>query len=130
MRQSNTGILEIPAAAKGYSDEERQRFIKAFGQADKFFLFASNPLVHTFIRQVSHIPQVNAICSRQEDNVIHIWTIIEAPDKAVEHQVYAAEMKLMESFAEIAFDFHAIFRSGRDLPAILPTDSEIIYTRE
>lgn len=129
MKQSNANILDAPAAAKGYSNEERQRFLKTFQQTDRFLSIASNPLLHTFIRQVSHLPEVVAVCFRQEDNTMHVWTILESPERSVEHQVYAGEMKLMESFPEIVFDFHVIFLSDRDLPTVLPPDSEIIYTR-
>ncbi len=126
MKQSNAGILEIPAAAKGYSEEERRLFLKTLEQADRFI---SNPLLHTFVRQASHISQVNAVCFRQEDSTMHVWTILESPERSVEHQVYAEEMKLMERFPEMIFDFHVIFQAGRDLSEILPSDSEIIYTR-
>jgi hypothetical protein len=78
---------------------------------------------------VSRISQVNAACFRQEDSTMHVWTILKSPERLVEHQVYAEEMKLMERFPEIIFDFHVIFQAGRDLSAILPSDSEIIYTR-
>ena len=126
MKQSNAGILEIPAAAKGYGAEECQRFLKTLELVERFY---SNPVLHTFVRQVSYISQVIGICFRQEDSTMHVWTILESPERSVEHQVYAEEMKLMERFPEIIFDFHVIFQAGRDLSAILPSDSEIIYTR-
>ena len=130
MKQRNISTMEIPAAARGYTTEERQRFLESFGRADRLLLFASNPLLHIFIRHVSRMVQVIAICSRKEDNVIHVWTIIEAPDKVLENQIYAEEMKLMEHFPDILFDFHVIYLSGTDLSVVLPTDSEIVYMRD
>lgn len=127
MKQNNAGLVEVPAAARGYSDEGRQQFLKASRNTTMFF---QNPPLHTFISQVSRIPQAIAVSSRQEDNTVHVWTIIEAPDKSAECQVYDAEMKLMENFPEGIFDFHTIFLSNRNLPAILPTGSEILYVRE
>ncbi|MBI4573124.1 MAG: hypothetical protein HY713_07530 [candidate division NC10 bacterium] len=48
-------------------------------------------------------------------------------DLALEDQIYAAQLTLMDQFPEIPFDFAVIFRQGRDPDSIRPSRARRVY---
>jgi hypothetical protein len=86
-------------------------------------------IARLFGESVSTIPQVQYIAAWAENGTVHFWTIIPQRDREVQRTIYGKELKIMERFPAINFDFNVIFYPGKDISSILPSEAELIYKR-
>ena len=75
-----------------------------------------------FAARVAPILDVVAVSHAAEGGVQRLWTFIPRRDKALRRCVYLEEIRLMEEFPDILFDFNVV--ALEDLPhgALVPDD--------
>lgn len=74
---------------------------------DAMEFFKSNLPQDPAIRRVYHLP---------EGPVVHVFTVIDSPDRDLEDRVYSAEAKIIDQFPNVNYDFHLVRRGERTLP--------------
>ncbi|MBI1941758.1 MAG: hypothetical protein HYS33_09665 [Acidobacteria bacterium] len=52
--------------------------------------------------------KVWAICAREDEAGIKIWTFVDSTDRGDRSPVYAAEWQLLTRYPEIPFDFNVL----------------------
>ncbi len=76
---------------------------------------------------LSHIPGIERIFVRKDDDFVRVWTVIADMDLPAEDQIYAAQLAFMDRFRDIPLDFSVIFRQGKDLETIRPAGAHEVY---
>lgn len=91
---------------------------------------AVNSLVSMFVGKVSHLPQVERIFWKLEDNRVRVWTIMNEPKLAVENEIYDTQLELMDLLPDMSFDFAVIFRQGKSPGQISPEGATRVFARQ
>lgn len=75
---------------------------------------------------------VAAYCTVQIDpeRKIHVWTLLEHRNEAIERQLASAERHLLETFPQLRFDFTTIHLSGRDPAQFIPDGAIEVAVRQ
>jgi hypothetical protein len=68
-----------------------------------------------FQTQVASLEKVKKVAYRPKGQVITIWTYA-LPDDATLENIYAIELRLIEMFPDLTFDFTVIFDVDSDIP--------------
>lgn len=86
-------------------------------------------LMRRFANLVSHLPEIERIFWKLEDDRVRVWTIIDQPSLATETQIYDAQLEFMDRFPEFSFDFAVIFRQGKNPDQIHPAGAAPVFSR-
>ncbi len=70
---------------------------------------------HFIVDQMSKVPEVNYIYSRQHGDVFYVWVVIKDSDDDAVDRVIESQQKVMHEFNNVAFDFSVIFQMGKDV---------------
>jgi hypothetical protein len=72
------------------------------------------------LRAVEHL--VSAYCTVQLEQPpkVRLWTLLSERDEVSEQRLAAAEVRLVESFPMVAFDFSTTHLRGRDARHFVP----------
>lgn len=89
----------------------------------------TNSLVAVYVSQVSVLSEIERIFWRREGNRIRVWTLINEPNEMVENQIAKAEMELMDTLPDYAFDFSVIFRQDKAPEHIGPQGAVLVYSK-
>lgn len=86
-----------------------------------------------FAERVAPIPDVVAVSHAVEGGIQRVWTFILRRDKARRRCVYLQEIRLMEEFPDILFDFNVV--ALEDLPRgrLVPDDLQgriVLFRRD
>jgi hypothetical protein len=75
-----------------------------------------DPKLEGFIAGLlSGAPGVEQILIVADENVVHVWSIVNNLSDDQRHHVYECEGKLLDTFPDVPLDFHVVDR--RDAPA-------------
>lgn len=97
------------------------------------FTSISDTITHSietlFATRLSAIGGIERILIRKDHDFFRVWVVIPDIDLALEDQIYAAQLVLMDQFPELPFDFAVIFRQGKDPGSINPSRARQVYPR-
>lgn len=88
-----------------------------------------------FVEEVQKLQGVTGVFVRYEDDMLHVWTVINAEHEDIRPDIYARELALMEEcagvqqFAALEYDFHVMSGSPHTLAEQLPPEAEEIFSR-
>jgi hypothetical protein len=68
-------------------------------------------------------PRILGVYWLFEGETVRIWTAIEDADFNLERPIYDAQIRFIEKMSDLECDFSVIYRQGRDLAQLLPTDA-------
>lgn len=81
-----------------------------------------------FVDRVRHMPEIERVFWKVEDDRIRAWTIIDQPNLPVENEIYDAQLDFMDMFPELSCDFAVIFRQGKVPDQISPEGAKQVFT--
>lgn len=79
--------------------------------------------------QISIVREVEFVFSTKENDQINLWIIVNNPDRKVRDSLYDIEFDILKKFTNNNFDFHIMYREGKDIKEILPSNYDIIFRR-
>jgi hypothetical protein len=71
--------------------------------------------------EIRQIEGVELVCVKRVSDTFHVWTIIDKRNDDLEQEIYDAELRVMDRFEGIRFDFLIVHRLGRKMQDIQPT---------
>ncbi|MDL1970997.1 MAG: hypothetical protein LWW94_08510 [Candidatus Desulfofervidaceae bacterium] len=81
--------------------------------------------LYEFARMLVDVPKVVALTYFEEnkkDKHVIVWTFIIERNKEIMNQIYERELKLMQKFPNILFDFNISFVRNREKQLFIPDD--------
>jgi len=75
-------------------------------------------LRESLARELSLVPEVEAIFSTRHGSVLYVWTVVNNFDPTVRAAIYEREKALIDAFGGFDFDFDIIARRGRDIETL------------
>lgn len=97
------------------------------GPPSDFSSTIAHSIEAVFAAKFSAIGGIEQVFIRRDNDFSRMWVVIADFDLALEDQIYAAQLTLMDQFPEIPFDFAVIFRQGRDPDSIRPSRARRVY---
>jgi hypothetical protein len=70
-------------------------------------------------REMSLIPEVDAVYVSREERTYHVWVVIDQCDRSIREKIYQREMSIITEFGSYEFDFNILSRRGRDLSSVI-----------
>ena len=74
--------------------------------------------------------RVLAVAFQFEEDVLHVWTILDEWDAAEAEAIYSLELSLMDRFGGALFDFYVIPAEGRSISALVDEQSAFVIKRD
>lgn len=71
-------------------------------------------------RKLSENAAIEYIFTFKENNILHVWIVINKLDREARDKIYDIEYTILEHFKDIYFDFHVIYRDDRDINDLFP----------
>jgi len=126
---NNISILRDISAIQGYTDGERKSFQEKLSEVINITepTFVAQEF---FVTEVSKFAEVFAVYSIVKEGVIDLWTIIEGDLYKAEGKVIDAQIKLLDEFPGLLFDFMVLPKTSERLEEIIPSDATQLYLRE
>lgn len=87
---------------------------------------------HLFAKRVARIAAVLAVAYSVEGDVYLVWTFISRRAKHIRRCIYEEELRLMQEFPELTFDFNVVSLDSAEVRGLLPDDlyGRIVFYRE
>ena len=87
--------------------------------------------VYDFCVSISAIHEVKAVTYQTENNNVLVWSFISKRDKKVRRLIYEKEMKLMQNYPNMVFDFNVVTISSYS-ETFIPQDLQgyLVYYRD
>jgi hypothetical protein len=87
----------------------------------------NDSLAKYFLSLVPAEAQIERVYWTFEGVILRIWIIMDHPDYKAEVPIYDAELRFMDRFPELEFDFSIIYRFGKAIEQIAPTDANLAF---
>ncbi len=81
----------------------------------------TDSLANYFVSFLPSNPAIQRVCWTFDGPRLRVWTIIPAPDDLLEEQIYDAQLRFMEKFPEMSFDFVVLYLFGNPIADVRPT---------
>jgi len=89
----------------------------------------STDLIGSIALTIGSIPEVAAVFTQRENNLVRVWTVLSGSDRAVKRLIYRNERSIIEMNSGIAFEFSVICGQDRDPRTLLGEEMDIAYLR-
>jgi hypothetical protein len=90
---------------------------------------SSTDVIGSIALTMGSIPEVEAVFTQSENNVVRVWTIISGSDRLVKRRIYGNERSIIEMNGSIAFEFSVISGQDRDPRMFLGEEMDVAYIR-
>lgn len=87
----------------------------------------TDSLAKYFLSLLPADTQIECVYWAFEGSMLRIWVIMDHPDYEAEVPIYDAELQLMDRFQELEFDFSIIYRFGKAVEQIAPTEANLAF---
>lgn len=85
-----------------------------------------------FAKRLARISDIIAVTYATEGQVHLVWVFTRRRNKAIRRQVYEEELRLMDEFSDMTFDFNTVAMDQAESRPFLPDDyqGQIVLYRE
>jgi hypothetical protein len=80
-------------------------------------------------RKLAENAAVEYVFTSKEQNILHVWIVINKLDREARDKIYDIEYSILEKFRDNCFDFHVICRDDRYINDLFPSKAIMIYRR-
>ena len=87
-------------------------------------------LALSFLPLLPESESIKGVYWAHEESTVRIWTVIDEPNDVLEEQIYKAQLRFMDSHVHLYWDFSVIYRFGKSMQTIIPTDAIKVETVE
>ena len=71
-------------------------------------------------------PKIQAVFWAYEEDTLRIWTIITEPDLSLENKITESQLKYMDQYPNLEYDFSVIYSFGKDMKDLNPDWSLLV----
>lgn len=123
-------IQVLPLTLRGGRIEQNLLMLNIYLIKPTFVLPSDEYSLEKFIsNKLSEIKAVEYIFASKEENIFHVWIIINKLDRDVRDTIYDIQYDILENFRRAHFDFHIICREDRDINELFGKNAIMIYRR-
>jgi len=121
--------LRTPYPVQGRRVSERSGGLEAKAQARSQFAPDDAGLEKALALDLSAIREVSHVLIERADGNLLVWIALDNPVRDVRERVFQKELRLIENFPEIEFDFNLVPAVGSSDPGQIASGAKVIYTR-
>ena len=82
-----------------------------------------------FVKKVRNIPEVSHVYAISEQQLVHLWTVVDEFDPEICYPIYDIELEVADAFLDLEFDFNVLSQLEEEANTLLPAKAELLYDR-
>ena len=83
-------------------------------------------LAKDFVSHLPEDPKIQAVFWAFEKETLRIWTIITEPDLSLENEITGSQLKFIDQYPNLEYDFSVIYSFGKDIKDLHPDGSLLV----
>lgn len=83
-------------------------------------------LTKNFVSYLPEDPKIQAVFWAFEKETLRIWTIITEPDLSLENEITGSQLKFIDQYPNLEYDFSVIYSFGKDIKDLHPDGSLLV----